>query len=509
MPDADHGDGGVDLISNLPNDVLVCILRLVGDARQVVRTSALARAVARPLGARPRPPLRLGASDAQRFIAFVNNVLAQHAQPAGSGMEQMMVFLNLYYERGEPHLAATTVVEAAGGRIRYAVQHELTSFAFVVSAMTKKWLDMFYPEEEDDDQGEVVEEEEEEEDMPLIALDELLASSAKLKTMRLSLDGTRVRLPSTSLEIDSGDLLGRLLSPACCPRLQKLLMGAVTFKHASTKELVLETSTLLELTMWNMGEMESLELRTPNLRSFEVKYCYGLERLTMSASRLEQLTFSHNSYEVGIYLDVPCMGHLRINLVSHMRYDSNFPINDASISLLKSCTPATCLVVDLDVPTDLWERRANIITYKIPQHPNVTSLVVNIHTMRDRHFFGDGVAGLLTRFNNLRYLCLQLDEVPGCIKKDEYFSEDADGNLAFVCNHQDRWVFSEISLSNLIRAEFRGLTGTVCELRFLRSLLESAADLEKVIGWVDYFLNMVLEDGVWASNEDHSYEWRP
>lgn len=98
------------------------------------------------------------------------------------------------------------------------------------------------------------------------------------------------------------------------------------------------------------------------------------------------------------------------------------------------------------------------------------------------------------------------------LQQDEYFSEDADGNLAFVCNHQERWVFCEISLSNLIRAEFRGLTGTVCELRFLRSLLESAADLEKVIvrfsvnnynidGWVDYFLNMVLED--------HSYEWRP
>lgn len=53
----------------------------------------------------------------------------------------------------------------------------------------------------------------------------------------------------------------------------------------------------------------------------------------------------------------------------------------------------------------------------MPQHSNITSLVVKFDTRHDRHSFGDGVAGLLTRFNNLRYLCLQLDEVPGCIKK--------------------------------------------------------------------------------------------
>ncbi|RLN19718.1 hypothetical protein C2845_PM02G43290 [Panicum miliaceum] len=43
MPAADHGDGGVDRISTLPDDVIVSILRLVGDARQVVRTGALSR----------------------------------------------------------------------------------------------------------------------------------------------------------------------------------------------------------------------------------------------------------------------------------------------------------------------------------------------------------------------------------------------------------------------------------------------------------------------------------
>jgi hypothetical protein len=106
------------------------------------------------------------------------------------------------------------------------------------------------------------------------------------------------------------------------------------------------------------------------------------------------------------------------------------------------------------------------------------------------------------------------------LQQDKHFSEDAGGKLAFVCKHDDRWIFPEISLSNLIRAEFMGISGTVCELRFLRFLLENAADLEKVTvifsannynieGWVDYFLNVMLEDGVWTANDDRSYEWRP
>lgn len=63
-----------------------------------------------------------------------------------------------------------------------------------------------------------------------------------------------------------------------------------------------------------------------------------------------------------------------------------------------------------------FERRVDLIEDKIPRLPNVTSLVVKVHPICERHSFGEGVAGLLTRFNNLRYLCVQLNEVSGCLK---------------------------------------------------------------------------------------------
>jgi hypothetical protein len=61
----------------------------------------------------------------------------------------------------------------------------------------------------------------------------------------------------------------------------------------------------------------------------------------------------------------------------------------------------------IDQTLDGW---VDLIKDKIPQLPNVTSLAVKVHPMSERHSLGDGVVGLLTRFNSLSYLSLQLDE---------------------------------------------------------------------------------------------------
>lgn len=78
-------------------------------------------------------------------------------------MERLGISLKVHYAPGEPHLAATTVV-AAEGWIRYAVQHELMSFVFIVYVIPKKWLDKHGQKEEDNDRKELVEAEEEEEE---------------------------------------------------------------------------------------------------------------------------------------------------------------------------------------------------------------------------------------------------------------------------------------------------------------------------------------------------------
>ena len=72
----------------------------------------------------------------------------------------------------------------------------------------------------------------------------------------------------------------------------------------------------------------------------------------------------------------------------------------------------------------------------------------------------------------------------------------------------------------LREAEFRGLTATGCELRFLRFVLESATYLEKLtvsfrkaykLGGRKYeFLLGLLGNGEWTACKDNkSYEWRP
>ena len=106
------------------------------------------------------------------------------------------------------------------------------------------------------------------------------------------------------------------------------------------------------------------------------------------------------------------------------------------------------------------------------------------------------------------------------LQQDEYLSEDDDAEAAFFCSHEDNWMFRDISLANLLRAEFRGLTGTDCELRFLQFVLESAEYLNKVTvrfsvnnynleGRVDYFLHELFgDDRTWTACEDKSYEWR-
>lgn len=106
------------------------------------------------------------------------------------------------------------------------------------------------------------------------------------------------------------------------------------------------------------------------------------------------------------------------------------------------------------------------------------------------------------------------------LQQDECFPQDADGGLAFVCDHADNWISNNVSLANLRKAEFRGLTGTGCELRFLRFVLASATDLEEVIvrfslnsygleARTDDFLLGLLGDGTWTAFENKSYEWRP
>ncbi|KAJ1292975.1 hypothetical protein BS78_01G032200 [Paspalum vaginatum] len=505
------------------------------------------------------------AGDVGLYVAFVNNVLAQRAQStAGIDRLGIPLFMNTDSLQGQQELVPPAM-ETAEAWIRYALQKQVKYFNFKLclplpppSDGDYDGIDLEWPEievdgndmekvmteesEEDEEEDKQEEEEDleehedvyEEEEKPLMDLDGL-PSSTKLEALHLWLSA-RVRLPSaavfTSLEYftlasvqlapGSAGLLARIASSACCPRLRNLRMMSVSFKRAETKELVIDAGELLELFLENLTGLESLELRTPRLLELEIETCDELRAFRFSAPALEKLTFYYNRSQVAIHGDgLPCVWFLRINLVTHLFHDSD--INDSRIALLQRCSSsARSLLVHLDVPSEI-ERQVDLIKDKLPQLPDVTHLAVNLHPIVDRHSFGDGVVGLLTRFGNLEYLRLQLEEVPGCIKRDEYYSRDADVESAFICKHADNWASSGISLANLRKAEFRGLTGTGCECRFLRFVLASATDVEKVTvtfsvneynleGRKDGFLGRLIGDGTWTTygESPHQwYEWRP
>ncbi|CAN6286373.1 unnamed protein product [Urochloa humidicola] len=376
MPTAEDNGAGADLVSGLNDDVLVRILQLVadGDARQAVRTGALSRRW-RALWTRvpalrfDAGPVTLSPRSARRFITFVDDTLAVRARSDSGVIEHLVISLGV----GEPPLAPSSVGSAAVGWIRYAARHGVEFFSMSVHVLGKD------RDQEEEDDGEAV----------AVDLGDL-PSSTKLETMRLFLEDARVRFPSTAVfasltdlalecfEIadDSGDLLGRFLSSAGCPRLRNLRLWAVRFNHARTKELVLDSSTLVEVSMSVMDHMESLELRTPNLLDLEIRSCNELAAVTVSASELKELTFLHNhGFRVGIRGDLPCLWRLEVSLSSHAyvfpysNHDDS-GINDDGICLLKRCrSSATCLLVDLDIPS----RRdycVDVIKDKIPQLPN-------------------------------------------------------------------------------------------------------------------------------------------
>ncbi|RLN13229.1 hypothetical protein C2845_PM09G03790 [Panicum miliaceum] len=136
---------------------------------------------------------------------------------------------------------------------------------------------------------------------PLVIIDELLPSPARLETMHLALGDAGLRLPTTmkfasltdlsleSIKIARGGahLLARLVSPANCPRLQKLRM--INLRLFPYHDMQLDADVLSEL--WVEGvNVRSLELRTPSLRVLHIDTCCN-KLLRVSAPRLEELTF--------------------------------------------------------------------------------------------------------------------------------------------------------------------------------------------------------------------------
>ena len=294
--------GDADLISGLDDDVLLHVLGLVGDARDAARTGALsrrwrglwARAPALRFASRP-PGSGAAASSAaalERYAASVDAALARRAR-SGCAIESLSIayaagsehhpvelppsFADDAAEWGVPCLRDPVTerileqlmpasVRAARGWIGYAFRHGVKSFDLDLR------LPLVLPNFLTDRGG--AEE---------VVLDDELPSPASLETMRLALGGAQLRLPAamafaslTDLSLEriwvaagGADLLGRLVSSATCPRLQKLRMRRI-YHPVFYQEMRIEADVLSELWMEDVGVLMSLKLRTPRLRVLHI-----------------------------------------------------------------------------------------------------------------------------------------------------------------------------------------------------------------------------------------------
>ncbi|KAF8698148.1 hypothetical protein HU200_035663 [Digitaria exilis] len=443
----------VDLISGLDDDVLLRVLSLLPDASDAVRTGALsrrwrglwARVAALRFASRPASESDPCAA-LERYVSFVDGVLARRTR-SDCAIEDLAI-------------SYTTDPD----------EHYLKLKQLMLAS---------FPDDED-----VTEEEEEEDgyyygsdndgknghgykgcqkEPEVVLLDELPTSPTRLEAFRLALGGATLRLPTTvkfasltdlSLErmkIPDGGahLLARLVSPASCPRLTKLRMIDLWVPDPSDQEMRLEANVLSELWMEDVTPLRSLELKTPNLRILHIDACYSE--------------------------------------------------NDINVVLLNQCISVTCLAVTLRGPK-VFKEDMDIISNRVPHLPQITSLIINVTDWAERHDFGAGVASLLTRFNNLRRLSLQLPVF------DSLWEKGANA----LCDRQLQkchWTSYEISMAHPQEVELTGLTGAECELSFVKVVFASAKRLYKVAisfnpkcqhpGRMDAFERMLL-DGAWT-----------
>ncbi|EEC69976.1 hypothetical protein OsI_00472 [Oryza sativa Indica Group] len=330
-------------ISHLSDDVLVHVLGFLPTATDLMRACAVSRWWCR-LGARV-PLLRFlcidRAFDRQetldRFVAFINNVLTRRAAgQSDAGVEELTISL-------KSGMSSVDVAEVDAW-IRYGMQHVSNTFTLELNIPLRSGNNSnhrYLDDDEDDD-----------DDNNGMILAEL-PSSPRLKSVMLSLSNARLRLPTAAafdslvdlslenvrLEDNSIHLLNRLLSPACCPRLQRLRFNKLTVGR-QVEELHLESDELLELSLNCISRCItlSLQIKTPRLRVFHMRYTSLIGKLTISAPRLEEFILPYTGRVSVINVeDMPCVRILEIDLwlLGGSQYGGY--INKDRIRLLQCC----------------------------------------------------------------------------------------------------------------------------------------------------------------------------
>ncbi|CAN6356317.1 unnamed protein product [Urochloa humidicola] len=339
-----------DVISDLPDDLLLRILSFLPAASEVARTSVLswrwrhlwpnAVTLRFAVGSEPRKYRYTQADrdDARRLIAITNAVLVSRA--GGPDIEDLHVS---FIYSSEDHIgynfrhyhAADITSDHVASWLGFAARRVVGRVTLAVPTVPKKRRYYPYPVVGDEDEEGGNEEEEDEDDAVAAASEEeeeeeegeekqvwqpmaeyeyddereeervLLAelpSSMRAREMSLALGKAILTVPTAGAgsfdaltdvllshaKVDAGGdvRLGSLFSSSCCPRLKKLQLRYID----GLTELCLDAAgTLSELRVDHLHGLQALEVVAPGLRVLGINGCFWITSARFSAPRLETL----------------------------------------------------------------------------------------------------------------------------------------------------------------------------------------------------------------------------
>jgi hypothetical protein len=478
----------MDGISSLPDDLLHAVLTFLGDTpAAVTRTAALSRrwrhvwTGARNLTFKDSDthPETNRPSSQQRLAGFVDWVLARRGD-SNNSMDSLKIQFTA--ERGQQqggHASASP--EQVSEWLRYACQHVVKSVEIDLGQRTGE-----RPRDEQRRQEVVVK----------------VPSHGRAESISLRLPNHRFQLlqadPAaaggaryealTKLELfrlsfaGDGDL-GDFVSSSCCPRLRRLQIASPD----GLRRLSLRSHALEELLISSASDLETLDVATPNLRLFDMLWCFTRRKVyddcdeyidgttgnkiivRVVAPRLEEIVNMRYVREQPADLDIRGLASVRrlseLQLNMHGKYHVD---TDVGFWLLENCPGVEHVQVWLNhmrCSTPAVDNRLVDLTWAAPL-ARVRSLCVRASCYLKDDFVAS-MSSLLFRCPHLTSLSVDLGA-----------SSLSPSTWACFCDAvPDKLEIrgKKVALESLEEVEMTGFGGTQEEMQLVALLFESSS----------------------------------